>query len=301
MNRKKHIVICLIMALIIMSLIPSCSTSEAELPDTDTEAAETDDEKAESAEEKTQNGTDDLLRKAYLGILEENEIGIRGYEWQRDENYDPINDVDYEDRPSEYGSLVYLEDPQNKCVSIHDLNNDGTPELLFMSAESQGIAKLHICTFRDGEAHECLYSMNASKESVTERFEYVNAASGTSYMVYTGKKPGTLHIAHSIGDESISLTNNELELSDAGEVSQTKYVYNIYNNWSEDMICDDYYIDGGKVSPEEGSSQFTSMGEDFGTLIMFSGNIPELSVSKRLSTDTPEAMTYTEAVSFLQR
>ena len=31
----------------------------------------------------------------------------------------------------------------------------------------------------------------------------------------------------------------------------------------------DYYIDGGKVSPEEGSSQFTSMGEDFGTLIMF--------------------------------
>ncbi|MBQ6400803.1 MAG: hypothetical protein IJI20_00805 [Firmicutes bacterium] len=127
---------------------------------------------------------DTAWKTAYRQILETNQADIESYEYQ-----------EYEEARG--------------ATALCDLNDDGTPELLFFLPEVfEGFvstAEMYIYTFRDGKATELDYGFpegRLQESDAANRLTDVNAASGTSYAVYKSKSPATFGICRAISDES---------------------------------------------------------------------------------------------------
>lgn len=223
--------------------------------------------------------------QAYAQVLRDYEYEINDYIWQSDEK--KLTQEDYE------------RGTQDKRIAFYDLNGDGTPEMLFMSAENEYTAVLHIYTYIDGYASESSYVCSYSSDYPEYPFRDLQVAGGTYYMIYTGKDKGVFHIAYTNSDDFVAYGNDEMYMDSDGEVYETAGIYNIYNDWDPDNKYDDYYIDGRYASNDEGMNAFREAGEDYGTLLMFSGRLDDLKVGKHLDTDTPVAMSYDEAMSYL--
>lgn len=236
---------------------------------------------------------------SYLQVLRDNEEEIKSYSWQLDENDDWINKGLTEYMTGDNNSLNYIESPRNKCVALYDLNDDGVPELLFMSAENGYLAGLYIYTYKDGKAVKCSYTLNSGNDNIDDIFQDVAVAGGTNYMIYAGKRQGTFYIAHSMTDEYESLTSNEMFMSADGKITQAGYVHDYFSLISSDDI-DEYSIDGKAVSHDEGVAAFKENGEDYEMILLFSGNMKELSVSSNTRGSTA-AMTYIDAISWLEK
>lgn len=252
-------------------------------PDTGTEDSIAD----EDGNDNNETSEPDPIHLSYAQVLVENEWAIKNYNWQRDENYEELTGL-------------ADDDSQSRSIAVYDINGDGTDELMFMSAESEYEACFHVYTIKNGGPSELSYSISLGSDGETGMYSDLQVAGGSLYMIYAGRNNGTLHIAHQISDDFIALSNNELTMTDSGELYQSSVVYNIYNNWDQDNQYDDYYVNGELVDREDGIAAFKSAGEDYGTLLMYSGYMDSLSVSKHINTDRAIAMSYNEAMEYLQ-
>lgn len=234
-----------------------------------------------------ESGSDDLtyetgnkeineIYRAYAGVLEKNETGIRNYSWQNDNG--------------------------RRCVAIYDLNGDGTPELMFFSSESESLADLHVYTYENGGAVECSYGSgqpvnNTYDMDGTSMFTDVNVAAGTKYMIYAGREPNSVYIAYSMGDETMYYHNVRCALGAGNAISIVRDVENRYGpNDDYTKTLDRYYVNGKEVSGKEGAAEFGKAAKDLDRLLMYSGFIEDMTVFEYVNTQTPIAVSYDEAI-----
>jgi len=307
----KKILITIIMASLMMCFA-GCGVKSTENVQTDsrkTEAAEdlsndsveainlTDDESNDGSDTDTSNGPiDKEVLSAYAEVLTDHESAIKKYYWQEDNKNEFINEFDYTDED------YLVDDPENKCIALYDLNGDNTPELLFFENDAQCLAGLHIYTIKNGSAVECSYENAIDSDTLHSNddhwfFDY-HVAAGIKYMIYAGKEAGTFYIATREGDEYSSYTNTKYELDTDANLSISRKVNNYFFQYEGK---DEYSIDDQVVDEEAGTQAFKKAKEDFGQLLMFSGYNEELSVFEYVKSEKPIAMTYDEAIAELQK
>ena len=71
------------------------------------------------------------------------------------------------------------------------------------------------------------------------------------------------------------------------------------NKYSYYDESDVYYLNNEEVSEEEGSSYFVQAKKNYGKLIMFSGYTDIMSVFENVKSDSPAAMSFDEAINWL--
>lgn len=236
------------------------------------------------------------------------------YEWSDtipDEEQNNIYDAYAQvlmSRESEILSYDWQGDGAGRCVAVTDLTGDGIPELLFFTGGEVG--KLHVYTYMDGAAFEYDYDNSGIPSSaanewhrpVDAMFGDLNVASGTKYIIYTGKDPSTVYVGYSIGDESTFCYSNRYRVTDEGRIVLEHEVSNKFGpNEDYSGEIDEYYIDGGSVSAETGKAGFKADADAFNTLIMYSGNVDDMKVFKKIDSSSPVAMTYYDALRMLQQ
>ena len=245
------------------------------VPDDGTEQIAGDEDGDTEGEDDDDAITD--YRTAYAEVLRQNETAIRNYDWQTDTNKNMmVNNV-----------------------LLHDLNGDGTPELLFFAADEDYAADLHVYTMGDDGAEECVYYVDAdhTNHSSYGLLRDAYAAAGTRYMVYTGKQPGTFYLAHYISDTSGFYYSVKLSMGSDGTISEEGYVYNYVD--LEDKDIDEYTVDDNDVSMEEGVKVFKAHREDYRDLLMASGYDKDMKVFEKLKNDSPAATDYDDVMSSL--
>ena len=240
------------------------------------------------------------IYESYAEVLRDNMDGIKAYYWQLRSDGKPWNEYSYGVVPDT--ELYVLENPRNPCVAVTDLNGDSKPELIFMKADSYYGAELHIYTYVDGKAVESDYSISGKYDSGPLRDQ--QAASGTTYMIYKGKEKGTFSFAHCIGDESFSYDINKMHMDTDGNIDEINHIENITGvDYSNDdyVTTDEYFINGSKVNQSKGIEAFRSANDEYDQLIMYSDNASDvMSIFKHVETDAPIAMTYDQAMQYLQ-
>ena len=254
------------------------------------------------ARSEPDKGNNTEVYEAYSRVLSENEDGIKLYWWQEDINGSCPNNVEY--TPD---GTVITNEPKNKCVVIKDISGDGIPELMFFTADSEADAVLHVYTYTDDAAVEYAYDTAAAGGSYNTPengglFKDIHVAAGTRYIIYSGKEPGTFYIAHSMGDETMRY-NSTMYRTDGDHISAVSIVSNSYGpNEDYSGNLDRYYINDKEVSSKEGVAAFGDAREDFGELLMLSGNDKnDLKVFEKGETQPQAAMTFNEAVAWLQQ
>ena len=224
--------------------------------------------------------------QAYIDLLEAREDGIEAYTWQKDM----------------YGRTM---DPA-KGIAIEDICGDGVPELLFFDAWSGEDAKLEVCTCKDKKVVWGTYDeapdYSGSGGTLWSGGVFTdNTGTDTKYMIYTGKNKGTLYIVSSMGDETRYYNSIKYKLDDDCNMTIEKQVSNVYGPKEDDSgIIDDYYVDGVKVSEDEGKAAFAEASDDFGRLLMMSGNDSlNLAVFGKCKSELQYGLTYDDALSCL--
>ena len=248
----------------------------------------------EEAEQSGQPAGDASVYSAYRDVLLENESVIRDYYWQLDSNNELYDEYTFDDD----GNVIPSDQSTNKCIAFADINDDGTEELLFMSADDVAFANLHIYTYNADlhEAVEIEYDCKAQHGSEQGYLSDINVAGGSRYMVFTGTEPGTLYMAHIISDETAFSDMTEFTCTPDGELIRN---WNASNRYSYYDKSDVYYLNDEEVSEEEGSSYFVQAGKNYGELIMFSGYTDIMSVFEHGKSDSPAAMCFDDAMSWL--
>lgn len=246
---------------------------------------------AHKADETTVNPAEDNkqdVNEAYKNILKENEDTIQAYTWQNEF----VNDV------PEYG-------PAALC----DIDEDGIPELFFVSANNEYYARLNIFTYKDGKAKELAIdatfhsSVIDDKQSIDE-----NVASGATYLVYKCKEPGRFNIYHGIGDEGYDYTMQEYRMSDNGIEKIGRLEDNYYLDWDDEQDVpigykDKWYKNDKRISEKEFLKEWTATREDMDTdnIILFSGWADDVSHFKLLREHGALCMPYDKMIQKLTK
>lgn len=239
--------------------------------------------------------------EAYAEKLEEEKEKIRGYSWQKDANGDYPNGIEETTKGTQPRAEL-----KNKCIVIKDLNGDGIPELMYFSGEDEHFSKLNIYTCKDEKVVECKYDPVRSRgeyEPSPDRsfFTDSNYGIGVEYIVYTGKAPGTFHIAYIEGDVNIYYITTKFSMDADGYIRTIKSV--IYDTGPRGVsgeIMDKYYIDGEETSPEAASLELAEDADDFNELLMLSiSGYHDMEAFKNKN-QPQTAMNYNEAMEWLQ-
>ena len=248
----------------------------------------------EEAEQSEKSAGEESVYSAYRDVLLENEEDIRDYYWQEDSDGELVDNYTFD----EDGNMVRPEENNNECIAFTDINNDGTDELLFMSAENEVIANLHIYTYDPDmqDAVEMDYERKTETGDDRVCLSDVAVAGGSRYMVFKGKEPGTLYMAYIITDETAFSDMTEFTCTPDGKMTRNWIASNAYSYFDKSDV---YHLDGEEVSGEEGSKYFTQANKNYGELIMFSGYTDIMSVFEHVKSDSPAAMCFDDAMDWL--
>ena len=236
----------------------------------------------EMPEETSYNGDNSYL--AYTKVLKAYETGIKGYGFQKDNDRKKIND-----------------DSKTRAVAITDIDGDSNPELLFMCAALYPY-KADLIIYRyDPEmkaAVKCEYSTD-EHDGEPQAFSDMELDGGRSIMIYKGSNPNTLYLLYEQASGHMTAYAGKF-LCEGNELEREWYVMNSYDpSIEDDDEYDIYYIDGVEVSSDKGMELFRKANEDYGELILFSGNTDTISAFSHDETDEPLAMTFDQAVRWL--
>lgn len=306
---KKHLIVLL--AAIMLSSLCACTRSESagaeEVQNEDLAAEETVSQDAEEndifteEEEGTVSGDitavdGDTWQEAFRKVLENNETYIKSYSIQFDGDNNYINNGESTDEGADNAMA-------DDCVAIEDLNGDDVPELMYIAPTSQyreGFFRIWyydeqkksavLCDYKGQTDHENNY---AAKEGPFMDRPY---AAGTRYVIYTGQDKGIIHIVSIISDTSAFNESYTYKMDESGNMELLTNAVNIYSLDQSDPPRDDYYVDGREVSGDIGGAAFKEAGSDFGELIMFSGNDPNLSAFSHIKTTGSHAISFDEAI-----
>lgn len=188
----------------------------------------------------------------YKTILSENESKIKAYNWQ-----------------TTPGESTYEKPGIQRQVAITDIDGDEIPELIFMSAENEYQADLHIYRF-NGESAEELNYPGYENFASSGKFADVQAAAGSSYAVYKGKEPNILYLYNSIGDVSFNYYINKYKIKDGKLNLEKKINKTVFYDFEKNTKVDTYKIDEKEVTKESGVNAINKAFGDFDKTIIFS-------------------------------
>lgn len=273
---KQVVVSCMIAAVMVMSL-SGCTGGESGSDQENT---------APSAAEAEQSKPDTAgCYEAYTKVLNDKETGIRNYNWQTDSS----------------GTYTII----NKSLALCDIDNNGIPELLFFTADSNYCyAELNVYTYINGAAMKLnyTYSDSATYQSggKASAFYDANAASGTKYVIYKSKEAGHMYIYASIGDESQFYRVNEYELRDGNHLEEVDELANDYSYAADcpESERDKFRRNGSSISSDDFAVNFEKALSSLGEPIIYCGH-DDTSIWKRFNTSDALAMSYDEMKSCL--
>ena len=232
-----------------------------------------------STEITTEAAIDESLYKAaYKEVLESYKTQIDNYFWQYEYDY----------------STKAAKEEQTPIV-FADVTGDGVPEMILVRSEQNeaSIAQMDIYSF-DGTKAKRIFG--------TDMEEYggwdINAASGTSYYLFTTKK-GTLYAYSGIGDEGYTDQYIKFALDDSGMLQKA-------TTWARNEGPNDDYSativscakDGSEISEDEYDKQIKKLQKNFDTLLMYNSR-GKIKAKDFLGTLDDTAMTYDEAMEYL--
>ena len=232
---------------------------------------------------------------AYTDVLEGYEYEIKGYHWQYDSN-SGSSDAELLEGPR---GISYVENPVNKCIALHDLENDGMPELLFMALDGSNSACLHIYTYTEGKAEECYYAFLPPKEDwagfINSRyFTDAMVEAGTRYAVFAGSSSGDLYIKWSYAIQCSANGVLRIHMDPKDIYMDSEVIGHIEDGLEDGSVTNKYYRDDSEISSDEYNTAVESAASDFGDLIMYSG--PD----EYANNDSPSAMCYGDAIEYLR-
>ena len=232
-----------------------------------------------STEITTEAAIDESLYKAaYKEVLESYKTQIDNYFWQYEYDY----------------STKAAKEEQTPIV-FADVTGDGVPEMILVRSEQNeaSIAQMDIYSF-DGTKAKRIFG--------TDMEEYggwdINAASGTSYYLFTTKK-GTLYAYSGIGDEGYTDQYIKFALDDSGMLQKA-------TTWARNEGPNDDYSativscakDDSEISEDEYDKQIKKLQKNFDTLLMYNSR-GKIKAKDFLGTLDDTAMTYDEAMEYM--
>lgn len=275
---KQVVVSCMIAAVMVMSL-SGCTGGES---GSDQENV------VPSAAEAEQSKPDTAgCYEAYTKVLNDNETGIRNYNWQTDSS----------------GTYRII----NKSLALCDIDNNSIPELFFFTADSNYCyAELNVYTYINGAAVKLnyTYSDSATYQSggKASAFYDANAASGTKYVIYKSKTAGHMYIYASIGDETQFYRINEYELRGGNRLEEVDELANDYSYAADcpENERDKFRQNGSSISGDDFAVKFEKALSSLGEPIIYCGH-DDTSIWKRFNTSDALAMSYDEMKDFLAK
>ena len=232
-----------------------------------------------STEITTEPAIDESLYKAaYKEVLESYKTQIDNYFWQYEYDY----------------STKTAKEEQTPIV-FADVTGDGVPEMILVRSEQNeaSIAQMDIYSF-DGTKAKRIFG--------TDMEEYggwdINAASGTSYYLFTTKK-GTLYAYSGFGDESYTDSYIKFTVDDSGMLQKS-------TTWTRRKGPNDDYSatvvtcqkNGSEITEDKYDTQVKKLQKNFDTLLMYNGQGKD-KAKEVLGTLDDTAMTYDEAMEYL--
>ena len=232
-----------------------------------------------STEITTESAIDESLYKAaYKEVLESYKTQIGNYYWQYEYDY----------------STKAAKEEQTPIV-FADVTGDGVPEMILVRSEQNeaSIAQMDIYSF-DGTKAKRIFG--------TDMEEYggwdINAASGTSYYLFTTKK-GTLYAYSGFGDESYTDSYIKFTVDDSGMLQKS-------TTWTRRKGPNDDYSatvvtcqkNGSEITEDKYNAQVEKLQKNFDTLLMYNGQGKD-KAKEVLGTLDDTAMTYDEAMEYL--
>ena len=233
----------------------------------------------EPTEVTTEAAIDESLYKAaYKEVLESYKTQIDNYYWQYEYDY----------------STKAAKEEQTPIV-FADVTGDGVPEMILVRSEHNeaSIAQMDIYSF-DGTKAKRIFG--------TDMEEYggwdINAASGTSYYLFTTKK-GTLYAYSGFGDESYTDSYIKFTVDDSGMLQKS-------TTWTRRKGPNDDYSatvvtcqkNGSEITEDKYDTQVKKLQKNFDTLLMYNGQGKD-KAKEVLGTLDDTAMTYDEAMEYL--
>ena len=233
----------------------------------------------EPTEVTTEAAIDESLYKAaYKEVLESYKTQIDNYYWQYEYDY----------------STKAAKEEQTPIV-FADVTGDGVPEMILVRSEQNeaSIAQMDIYSF-DGTKAKRIFG--------TDMEEYggwdINAASGTSYYLFTTKK-GTLYAYSGIGDEGYTDQYIKFALDDSGMLQKaTTWARKEGPNEDYSATVVSCTKNGSEISEDKYDTQVKKLQKNFDTLLMYNGQGKD-KAKEVLGTLDDTAMTYDEAMEYL--
>ena len=233
----------------------------------------------EPTEVTTEAAIDESLYKAaYKEVLESYKTQIDNYFWQYEYDY----------------STKTAKEEQTPIV-FADVTGDGVPEMILVRSEQNeaSIAQMDIYSF-DGTKAKRIFG--------TDMEEYggwdINAASGTSYYLFTTKK-GTLYAYSGIGDEGYTDQYIKFALDDSGMLQKaTTWARKEGPNEDYSATVVSCTKNGSEISEDKYDTQVKKLQKNFDTLLMYNGQGKD-KAKEVLGTLDDTAMTYDEAMEYL--
>ena len=232
-----------------------------------------------STEITTEAAIDESLYKAaYKEVLESYKTQIDNYYWQYEYDY----------------STKTAKEEQTP-ITFADVTGDDVPEMILIRSEQNeaSIAQMDIYSF-DGTKAKRIFG--------TDMEEYggwdINAASGTSYYLFTTKK-GTLYAYSGFGDESYTDSYIKFTVDDSGMLQKS-------TTWTRKKGPNDDYSatvvtcqkNGSEITEDKYNAQVEKLQKNFHTLLMYNGQGKD-KAKEVLGTLDDTAMTYDEAMEYL--
>lgn len=275
---KRVVVSCMIAAVMVMSLSGCTGGGSGSDQENVTPSAA----KAEQSKPDTAG-----CYEAYTKVLNDNETGIRNYNWQTDSS----------------GTYTII----NKSLALCDIDNNGIPELFFFTADSNYCyAELNVYTYINGAAMKLnyTYSDSATYQSggKASAFYDANAASGTKYVIYKSKTAGHMYIYASIGDETQFYRINEYELKGGNRLEEVDELANDYSYAADcpESERDKFRQNGSSISSDDFAVKFEKALSSLGEPIIYCGH-DDTSIWKRFNTSDALAMSYDEMKAYLAK
>lgn len=232
-----------------------------------------------STEITTESAIDESLYKAaYKEVLESYKTQIDNYYWQYEYDY----------------STKTAKEEQTPIV-FADVTGDGVPEMILVRSEQNeaSIAQMDIYSF-DGTKAKRIFG--------TDMEEYggwdINAASGTSYYLFTTKK-GTLYAYSGFGDESYTDSYIKFTVDDSGMLQKaTTWARKEGPNEDYSATIVSCTKNESEISEDKYDTQVKKLQKNFDTLLMYNGQGKD-KAKEVLGTLDDTAMTYDEAMEYL--
>lgn len=239
--------------------------------------------------------SNDKLKKvysAYIDVLKANEADIKGYDWQQEIDG---TDLNYLSESNGHGGT-------NRQIAICDINGDDIPELLFMKkSDNEYCADLSIYTYMDDKAQEIQYSLPEPYDK-PGKFQDVQVAGGTSYVIYKGDEKNSLYMFNSIGDINWFYTIYKYNVK-GGEMKLSKTIENHFvGEFGKNQ--DKYKIDGKDVSTSEGEKAFDENFSKLKKSLIYSGRKGEkndCTIWLKFKSSDAMGMSYEDAINKLSK